>query len=99
MRSLRTQQNTGGKDGARVRRTGGRSDFVGHDDRDRTGEVSTRLIHEHEDLHPAWREKRLRLESRPGFNELRRLLREADEPFRVAGPRRGFRSTPVAPAI
>jgi hypothetical protein len=74
----------GGKDGsgrrAELVRTRGRSDYVGEDDRDRAEELFKRIIEQQENIHPEWREKRLRLESRPGFNELRRLVRETKEP-------------------
>jgi 8-oxo-dGTP pyrophosphatase MutT (NUDIX family) len=75
----------GGTNGARLTTVRGRSDYVGEDDRDRAGELFTRIIDDKERLHPEWREVRQRSEQRPGFVDLQRMVRETKEPFtRVA---------------
>jgi hypothetical protein len=66
----------GGERGAELVRTSGRSEYVGADDRGGAEDVFTQIIEDKEKLHPEWREARLRLESRPGFVDLRRLTRE-----------------------
>jgi 8-oxo-dGTP pyrophosphatase MutT (NUDIX family) len=70
-----------GTAGAELRHVRGRSEYVGEDDRDRAGELFGRIIEDKEKLHPEWREIRRRLESRPGFVDLQRLVRETKEPF------------------